>query len=119
MIDIDCFTRILDEIVTALPRELFRELNLGVCVAEKEKAKRSGRGGRTLFVLGEYRVHRVLGRGILLYYGSFAKVFPFLDNEAEARAEIGSVLRHELTHHLESLAGSRDLEIADAKRLME
>jgi hypothetical protein len=29
------------------------------------------------------------------------------------------VLEHELTHHLESLAGEKDLEIADAVQLMK
>ncbi len=119
MIDIDRFTEILEELVTSLPIELYRELNLGIGVAEGAKRRRYGNPPREYFTLGEYRVHRILGRGILLYYGSFQHAFPSLDCEEDVRTEIDRVLRHELTHHLESLAGARDLEIADAKRLMD
>ena len=118
MIDIDRFSSILEEQVALLPRELYQQLNLGIGVVERAKPHRDQQPGRPLYVLGEYRVHPVMGRGILLYYGSFQKAFPGLDDEAQLRMEIDSVLKHELTHHLEHQAGSRELEIADAQRLM-
>ncbi len=60
-----------------------------------------------------------MGRGIVLFYGSFLKVYPGLREDERAKGLIMDVLKHELTHHLESLAGARDLEIADAARLLD
>ena len=40
-----------------------------------------------------------------------------MDDEELLRPEIDHVLRHELTHHLESQAGNRDLEYDDAINL--
>lgn len=117
MADLERFACMLDEQAALLPREVFQDLNLGVGVVEHAKADRHAQPGRPLYVLGEYRVHPVMGRGVLLYYGSFQKVYPGLAEDA-LRQEIDRVLKHELTHHLEHRAGSRDLEIADAQRLM-
>lgn len=118
MIDIDRFSAILDEQVSLLPPEIFRSLNLGIGVVEGSKRNRHAAPGRPLYILGEYHVHPVMGRGIVLYYGSFARVYPDMNDETMARLEIDRVLKHELTHHLENQAGSRELEIADAQFLM-
>ena len=54
----------------------------------------------------------------MLYYGSFQQARPgLMDDEELLRPEIDRVLRHELTHHLESQAGNRDLEYDDAINL--
>lgn len=118
MIDVDQFSRIVDERAQLLPEAVFRRLNLGIGVVERLKRQPRSRPEQPLYILGEYQVHHALGRGILIYYGSFARAFPTHD-EAALTAEIDRVLRHELTHHLESLAGARDLEIADARFLMD
>lgn len=118
MIDIERFSAILEEQAALLPRELYDQLNLGIGVVERAKLHRRALPGRPLYVLGEYRVHPVMGRGILLYYGSFVKVYPGLQDEDAVRREVDAVLKHELTHHLEHQAGSRELEIADAQRLI-
>lgn len=113
----DAFGAMLDAHVARLPKELFKELNLGIGVVEHAKHDRRGLPGQPLYILGEYRVHPVMGRGILLYYGSFLQAYPQHSEEAISQ-QIDRVLKHELTHHLESLAGSRELEIADAQRLL-
>lgn len=113
MIDLDRFSQIVNAWAELLPEVIFKGLNLGIGVVERAKRQERSRPERPLFVLGEYRTHGALGRGILLYYGSFMKVFPGLD-EAHLTGEIDRVLKHELRHHLEGLAGARDLEIADA-----
>ena len=116
MIDLERFAAILDEQVALLPAQLYDRLNLGVSVAEQAKRESRARPGLPIWILGEYHRHPVMGRGVVLYYGSFRNVYGHLDEQA-LRLEIDRVLRHELTHHLESLAGDRDLEYDDARRL--
>ena len=118
MVDIDRFAEILEEQAALLPKEVLKNLNLGIGVSEKSKRERRARPGIVLYILGEYHVHHVMGRGVVLYYGSFQKVHPgLMDDEERLRPEIDRVLRHELTHHLESQAGNRDLESDDALKL--
>lgn len=118
--DIDRFAAILEEQAALLPAAVMQRLNLGIGVVPGARRDRRAEPGARLYTLGEYHRHPVMGRGIVLYYGSFQKVFPHLmENEPRLRAEIDRVLRHELTHHLESQAGSRELEIEDARRLAE
>ena len=118
-LSLDRFTRMLEEAAGRLPQEIFKELNLGIGIVEGSKQAKGTASGAPALVLGEYRVSHSLGRGILLYYGSFRQAYPDLSDDGEGQRIIGDVLKHELLHHLESLAGSRDLEIADAARLME
>jgi len=100
----------LDEIAAELPGEVFRDLNGGVSLLpETVRSKADPDGG--LYTLGEYRRDQ-MGRYIVLYYGSICKVHGY-DSPEVMRANLKSVLTHELTHHLESLAGERDLEIED------
>ncbi len=119
MIDIDRFSQIVNAQAETLPKAIFGQLNLGIGVVERAKPEKHSAPGRPLYVLGEYRWHPAMGRGIIIYYGSFVRAFPTMHDEAAVTSEIGRVLKHELTHHLESLAGARDLEIADAKFLMD
>ena len=118
MVDIDRFAAILEEQAALLPKEVLKNLNLGIGVSEKAKRDRRARPGLALYILGEYHVHYVMGRGVVLYYGSFQQARPgLMDDEELLRPEIDRVLRHELTHHLESQAGNRDLEYDDAVNL--
>jgi hypothetical protein len=119
LIDIDRFSQIVNMQAEKLPEAIFRQLNLGIGVVERAKTENHSTPGRPLYVLGEYRWHHAMGRGIIIYYGSFARAFPYVQDEAALTSEIERVLKHELTHHLESLAGARDLEIADAKFLTD
>ncbi len=115
--DINRFTVILEELTALLPTPIFTGLNLGIGVSEEVRLHPASSPQAPRYTLGEYRASNQMGRGIMLFYGSFMAVFPHL-NEKEMRQEIDKVLKHELTHHLESQAGARDLEIADARRLM-
>jgi hypothetical protein len=100
----------LDEIAAELPKEIFRELNGGVnLLDETKKSDKDPSGG--LYTLGEYRRDQ-MGRYIVLYYGSLCIVHGS-SSRKDMRKHLRSVLTHELTHHLESLAGARDLEIED------
>ncbi|NLC32831.1 MAG: hypothetical protein GX781_05995 [Clostridiales bacterium] len=117
MISIERFSIILDEQAALLPDEIFKNLNLGVIVSVKSKREHRVRPNLPVYILGEYRVHPVMGRGVVLYYGSFCEVFSWMQSEEEFRIEIDKVLKHELTHHLESQAGNRELEMEDAIRL--
>ena len=119
MIDINRFSQIVNLQAEKLPEAIFRRLNLGIGVVEHAKQEQHSKSDRPLYILGEYRVHHAMGRGILLYFGSFAHTYPNMQDEAALAELISQVLKHELTHHLESLAGAKDLEIADARFLMD
>ena len=53
-----------------------------------------------------------MGRYINLYYGSFSIVYGDL-TDVELKEELYATLAHEFTHHVESLAGERGLELKD------
>ena len=53
-----------------------------------------------------------MGRYINIYYGSFKKVYGYM-NEKEITKKIREVLQHEIYHHLESLSGTHELEDED------
>ena len=112
MIDFEEFESLIDEIVGTFPEDFFRELNGGVFAREFAKQHPASRNG-DLFIMGEYCVRPHLGRFIVIYYGSFAHVYGHLDEKSLA-IRLRKVLLHEFRHHLESLAGERDLEIEDA-----
>lgn len=115
MISLERFEEITEEITGTLPEEFFRELHGGVIVREQVKIHPAARDN-DLFVMGEYHRDRYLGRFVVLYYGSFAACFWYLTEEA-LRKKLRRVILHEFRHHLESLAGERDLEIEDAREL--
>ncbi|HSK67942.1 MAG TPA: hypothetical protein VLA21_01640 [Candidatus Limnocylindria bacterium] len=118
MISADRVTELLGEAASRLPQEIFHGLNLGIGVSDRAK-RQHGTPGRDIYILAEYRVSHDLGRGILVYYGSLKRVYPDLSDDGEGRGIIESLLKHELTHHLEHLAGNHDLEIDDEIRLRE
>ena len=112
MFTIEEINDMLDEIAEELPDEIFRDLNGGVSLlAEVKKSDKDPSGG--LYTLGEYRRDQ-MGRYIVIYYGSLCAVHGGA-TEKSMRKHLRNVLTHELTHHLESLAGECDLEIEDAK----
>ncbi|MCL1787504.1 MAG: hypothetical protein FWG38_05920 [Defluviitaleaceae bacterium] len=99
----------VDELIDELPPEIFRELNCGVSVVPDVLYDANG-----LLILGQYHVQpRGLGRYVTINYGSIVLTHGHLPPEA-FRDQLRYVLHHELTHHLESLAGDRSLEIEDA-----
>ena len=110
MYTIDEINEMLDEIASELPGGLFSELNGGVNLLDEiKKSNKDPNGG--LYTLGEY--HRdQMGRYIVIYYGSLMAVYG-KSSQKKLRKHLRDVLTHELTHHLESLAGDRSLEIED------
>jgi len=113
MISLEEMEVMLDEIAVGFPQELYAQLNGGIILLPEEKLNTIGRNN-DLYILGEYNRGGGLGRYITIYYGSFLHLYGHLDKE-HLREKLIHVLKHEFTHHLESLAGERGLEIEDAK----
>lgn len=107
----------LDEIADEIPEDFYRELNGGIILLPEAKLHPAG---NNLFILGEYNNDRKgyggLGRYIAIYYGSFTHLYAHLNPEQQ-KEELRRILIHEFTHHLESLAGERNLEKKDAENL--
>jgi len=103
----------LDRLADELPEGIAEKLNGGVNLLPDERP--GGRDG--LSTLGMYFADAQMGRYIELYYGSFVKLFGSASREKFER-ELKRTLYHELTHHVESLAGDRTLERED-ERFME
>ena len=116
MYTIEEINEMLDEIASELPEGVFRELNGGVSLlAETKKSDKDPEGG--LYTLGEYRRDQ-MGRYIVIYYGSLCAVHG-RSSDKKMRKHLRDVLTHELTHHLESLAGDRSLEVEDEIDLLD
>ena len=116
MYTIDAVEEMLGEIADEIPGVFFERLNGGVALLEACKEHPQSRGD--LYIMGEYSVQHGLGRRICLYYGSFMRVYAGAPEEV-LRRKLRESLLHELTHHLESLAGERDLEARDQMELAE
>ena len=110
MYTIDDIANMLDNIVDEIPLELFKDLNGGIILLEEYKTHPESPGN--LFILGEYHHRYDMGRYICIYYGSFMHLYRHLRPE-KLRARLKETLLHEFTHHLESLAGEKGLEIQD------
>ena len=107
---------LLDDYADTFPAVLFEELNGGVNLLEDTVADPEF-PEEEMYIMGEY-ITDVLGNYINLYYGSFAALFADADDE-ELYDELYTTLSHEFTHHLESLAGERGLEVRDELEWME
>lgn len=105
----------LDELIAELPPEIFTRLNGGVLLLPDVRLSAEARAD-DLYTLGEYEYSRTLGRTIRIYYGSLLRARGVLPPE-KFRDTLRSVLHHELTHHLESMAGDHSLEDDDNIRL--
>ena len=116
MFSIEAVNEMLDEIASELPDEVFRELNGGVSLLPETKISSADPGGG-LYTLGEYR-HDQMGRYIVLYYCSIRAVHG-RDTREELYVNLKKLLSHELTHHIEALAGERDLEREDERMIDE
>lgn len=110
MITIDEMHQMLDEVAQEFPDEFFESLNGGISLLPERKISRYDLGD-DLFTLGEYHNDK-MGRYIYIYYGSFMKVYGHLSRKA-LRQQLKKTVAHEFTHHFESLAGERGLEIKD------
>lgn len=102
----------LTEMADELPAAIYRELNGGIILLPDTRLHPQNVRG-DLYMLGQYHYDpRGFGRYITLYYGSLQKLYGRAPREAQIR-RMREVLHHELTHHLEHLAGDRSLEVQD------
>ena len=115
MITIEEAQDILDEIAEGLPHQFFEELNGGILLLPNA-VKSDYDVADDLYVLGEYCYSPSMGRYINIYFGSFEALFANCSRKKIVR-ELRETLLHEFTHHLESLAGEKDLEIEDEIQL--
>ncbi len=113
MIDFEEAGKILDELAAELPQELYKELNGGIILLPEARLDPLARNN-DLYIMGEYHSGGGLGRYISIYYGSFERLYGHLSREA-LKKELAATLKHEFTHHLESLAGEDDLEEEDER----
>ena len=116
MLSFDEVNILIDEIVAGIPEPILRGLNGGVNLVPglkmHPKARRSD-----LYIMGEYCYQPYgLGRVVYIYYGSLERLYGYAPDETVAKA-VKDTIYHELTHHLEGLAGDRSLEVEDAVNL--
>ena len=106
----------LEEIAAQFPDAFFQELDSGIQLEEAALSDPDFPPGE-MYIMGEY-CHDLLGRYIVLYYGSFAAL---LAEEPEEvwREEIFTTLAHEFTHHMEDTAMLHALDDKDARFLQE
>jgi hypothetical protein len=105
----------LDELAGELPEQFYKELNGGILLLPDTRLSPEAVDD-DLYTLGEYHHSYSMGRYITIYCGSFNALYGHLSPE-KFKERLRSTLRHEFTHHLESLAGEKDLEIEDERQL--
>jgi len=115
ILTIDQCYDILDKLVEEYPEELFRDLNGGILLLEE--ALPDPEAGEDVYIMGEYCWDE-MGRYIYLYYGSFVELLAD-EEESVWEEELRLTLRHELTHHVEGMAGEKSLEYKDSEQLQE
>ena len=107
---------LLDEMAEEFPEEFYQELNGGISLLPEAKPDPDFPPGE-MYILGEY-CDDMMGRYILLYYGSFAALASQEDWSGEDwEEELYATLAHEFTHHMEGRAGERGLERRDEAML--
>ena len=115
MISLLEYKRIVRELLDELPEAFFRELSGGVLVSEATVVPDYARGD-DLCTLGHYQVAYGM-RQIILYKGSFDRVYPGADAK-QAKELLRGILRHEFRHHMEHLGrihNSSSLEAEDER----
>ena len=118
MITFEDFASIVMEEVDLLPEYVHNELNGGVLV-DSSAYLHPARLADDLYILGTYTVDPILGKQIVIYYGSFISTFGNA-SESVYREKIRETVRHEFLHHLETNAGlfSKGTLIEDDDRRM-
>lgn len=104
--------RLADEAAREIPEELLMHLHGGISMSDRSKLHKSSDPHKPLYILGEYCNSSLIGRHIILYGGSIDRTYGTL-SDAALKKELDRIIKHELTHHWESLSGIRDLEIYD------
>lgn len=118
MLTFDEAGELLDEMAEEFPPVFYKDLNGGISLLPDAKPDPEFPPGE-MYIMGEY-CNDQMGRYILLYYGSFAALAKQKDwTDEDWEDELYTTLAHELTHHVEGLAGERGLEIKDELELEE
>lgn len=104
---------VCDEVVETIPDELLYMLHGGISLTERFKFHPASIPEKPLYILGEYCRSASTGRYIMLYGGSILRTYGNYDDE-KLKAELDRIIRHELTHHWESLSGTAELELLDS-----
>ena len=112
MLSLEEYQKIVSELMDELPEEFYRDLNGGVIVSEALVIPDYARGN-DLYAMGQYLIYSGM-RQIVLYKGSFDRVYPRADGE-EARNLLRGILRHEFRHHLESLGNVHNAASLEAE----
>ena len=108
--------RLLDDITDSFPEELFQHLNGGVLLIPEAEYHPDA---PDLLTLGVY-CHDMMGRYIKIFYGSMVQLAQEENwTQEDWEGGLWDTLSHELTHHLEGLAGERALEIKDEVQMAE
>lgn len=111
MITMEEMETILDELAQEFPPAFYEKLNGGIVLLPDIKLHPKHRNN-DLFIMGEYHHNREMGRYIVIYYGSFIRVYGRLSND-DMKENLRKTLRHEFRHHIESLAGEKGLIVKD------
>ena len=99
----DEFSDIAQEEAALLPDYVYEELNGGV-LTDPNVYLHPRRVADDLYILGTYSTDSIMGKQIVLYYGSFMATMGSAGDQA-IRAQIRATLRHEFLHHMETRAG--------------
>lgn len=87
-----------------VPTILLKHLNLGIQVSNKKKKDDEE---KNYYIMGEY-IQDITGNQIVLYFGSF-QYFLRGKHLDVWQKEIMDTIKHELTHHIEAMAGQEEL----------
>lgn len=107
---------LLEEVAAQFPDIFFQDLNGGIQLEEDALPDPDFPEGE-MYIMGEY-CHDLLGRYILLYYGSFAALLAE-EEEDVWREELFATIAHEFTHHMEDTAMLHALDDKDAEFLRQ
>mgnify|MGYP000359017397 CR=1 FL=1 len=102
----------LEEIAQEFPDVFFEELDGGIQLEEEARPDPDFPPGE-MYIMGEY-CNDMLGRYIVLYYGSFAALAQQENwRQEDWEDELYGTLAHEFTRHMEGRSGELGLEIQD------
>ena len=103
MISYDEFEELVKEELNLLPDYVHQDLNGGVLI-DPAAYLHPARVKDDLYILGTYSHGGIMGKQIILYYGSFVMTMQSATAE-QIRLQVRATLRHEFLHHLENQAG--------------
>ncbi len=114
VLSIDEAGAMLDELAEKLPAGIFDGLNGGVLLLPDEVT--DPEFDDEVYILGEFCEDQ-MGRYINIYYGSLAALAQEEEWTLQQwEQELRETLVHELTHHIEGLAGDTSLDKKDAEQ---